>query len=181
MVTRLRTGSRLCTKSMPYAPSLHNFHHIKSCQTCVILCAHGCIMYTGQCPPQGTSLEVSLPPYLTSSHAPPFLLSLAPLLPPPSARFLPALFPSLRPSLPHSFPSSTFPPFLHSRTHPPSHHRFLTQSRCPPSPLSPCSLPPTLPPFLRPSLPPSLHPSLPLILHPTSLLPCLPPCLSALV
>ena len=64
---------------------------------CVVLGAHCCIMYTGQCPPQGTSLEVYLPPYLSSSHAPPVLLSLAPSLPPSSARFIPHLFPSLRP------------------------------------------------------------------------------------
>ena len=28
MVTRLRSGSQLCTKSMPYAPSLYNFDYM---------------------------------------------------------------------------------------------------------------------------------------------------------
>ena len=72
-----------------------------------------------------------------------------------SARFLPPLFPSLRPCLvtflPHLFPSSTLPSFLHSRSHPPSHHRFLTPSPCslPPISLFPC-LPPCLPASRRP-------------------------------
>ena len=50
-------------------------------------------------------------------------------------------------------PSSHAAPLLliHSRSHPPSHHRFITPSPCP----------------------------LPSIIHPSSLLPCLPPCLPA--
>ena len=101
---------------------------------------------------QGTSLGVSVPPYLPSCDGPPLIaplpLSVAPSL--SSARFLPPLFPSLRtcivPFLPHSFPFSTLPPFLFSRSHPPSHHCFLTPSRC--------SLPPHSP--LLPSRPPSI-------------------------
>ena len=109
---------------------------------------------------QGTSLEVSVPPYLPSGDGPPLIapqtLSVAPSL--SSSRFLPPLFPSLRtcivPFLPHLFPLSTLPPFLYSRSHPPSHHCFITPS--------PCSLPPTLP-FFPPSHPPSfVAPSLPL-------------------
>ena len=90
------------------------------------------------------SLPISLPPMVL----PQLLLYLSPLLPFSSARFLPPLFPSLRPLivpfLPHSFPVSTLPPFLYSRSHPPSHHCFLTPSPC------------SLTPILRPSslLPP---------------------------
>ena len=176
MVTRLRSGSQLCTKSMPYAPSLYNFHHIKSCHPpvkqyitthhntrytkvamaraafCVVLCAHGCIMYTGQCHHQGTSLEVSLPlsPYLPRS-------SLSPFLPPPPL-------------------TSSLPSFIRSV------HPFLTRSLPQPSFRPPLQLPPSL----TSSLPHAISlsslltlPSLLPILHPASLLPCLPPCLSA--
>ena len=112
-------------------------------------CFVRCILYTGQCPPQGTSLEVSLPPYLPSFHAPPLLLSLAPSLLPSSARFLPPLFPSLRPFI-SSFLTRSIPqPFFHSRSHPPSHHCFL------PPPPSPCFLLPILHPSLPGCLPPS--------------------------
>ena len=74
-----------------------------------------------------TSLPISLPPSL-----PPSLLSPAPLLPPYSARFLPPLFPSLRPCLssflnPSSTPAPTLPhiiasslPPLAPSSHPPS-------------------------------------------------------------
>ena len=63
------------------------------------------------------SLEVSLPPDLPSSHAPPLLLTIAPVLPPSSARSLPPpLFPSLRPCL-RSFLTRSLPqPFLPSST-----------------------------------------------------------------
>ena len=141
----------------------HNIRNTKVAMAraafCVVLCAHCCIMsrYTGQCPLQGTSLQVYLPPYLQflpcsslsplpRSVAPSFLRSLHPS---------PLSFaPSMTTFLPHSFPSSSFPPFLHSRSHPPSHHRFLTPSRCslhllPLAPSLPPSLPPTLPPSLR--------------------------------
>ena len=120
---------------------------------CVVLWAHGCILYTGQCPPQGTSLEVSLLPYLAASRAPIVLLSLASLLPPSSARFFPPLFPSLCPCL----------------------RSFLT--RCLPQTSLPSSTPaPTLPHIITSSRSPVAPPP---ILHPASLLPCLPPCLSA--
>ena len=115
----------------------------------------------------------SLPCSLRSSLAPPLLtpllISLATLLPPflaPSLlRSLPPASPSFDPclvmSLPRSFPSSTLPPFLHSRSLAPSLTSSLPPSLLlfPPSlPPSPCSLPPTL--------------------HPSSLLPCpLPACL----
>ena len=74
-----------------------------------VLCTVYCILASVL---QGTSLEVSLPPYLPSSDGPPLLLLyLPPLLPLSSARFLPPLFPSLRPCIvpfiPHSFPFST--------------------------------------------------------------------------
>ena len=85
------------------------------------------------------SLPPSLSPFLPRSSlsllprsvAPSFLRS----LPPSSLSFAP----SMPTFLPHSFPSSTFPPFLHSRSLPPSH---------PPS-------------CLAPSVPPSLHVCLP--------------------
>ena len=125
---------------------------------CVLFCALTavyCILASVllRVPPlEFTSLPISLPPTLL-----PFS---APSLPPSSARFILHLFPSLRPCLHsfHSFPSSTFPPFLHSRSHPPSHHSFLAPSRCFLPLLSPCSLPPPSdsPSCLAPSVPPSL-------------------------
>ena len=220
MVTRLRSGSQICTKSMPYARSLYNFHHIKSCHPpvkqyitmhhdtrntrvamaraalCVVLCAHGCILYTGQCPPQGTSLEVSLPPSLPS----PTLLHLAC----PSLRC--SLLPPLASSLPsflrsgHACVPSSLVPFLNLPSLPPlqlppsltsSLSHAISLLLPPHSPLAPSlppslprslapSLPPSLPPSIPPSLPPTIPPSLPSsILHPASLLPCLPPWLSA--
>ena len=150
---------------------VYNCHHIKSCHSpvkqyitthhnsrntkvamaraalCVVLCAHSCILFTVQCPPQGTSLEVSLPPYLPRS-------SLSPL-PPSSARFIPPLFPSLHPCL-RSFLTRSLPqPSLPSSTPAPNLPHIIASS-CPlvaPSPYSP----------LAPSLPPScLAPSVPL-------------------
>ena len=91
------------------------------------------ILYTGQCPPQGTSLEVSLPPYAPSSHAP-LPHSVAPFL-------LRSLPPSLRPCL-GSFLTRSLPPL----PLPPSLTSSLPYS-LPPSPCSlppsPCSLPPS--------------------------------------
>ena len=126
---------------------------------CVVLCAiYILYIYTGQCPPHGTSLEVSL--------RPPISLPLT-LLPAPLPRSVaPSLLRSFPPSplslaqsmptfLPHSFPSSTLPPFLHSRSNLP----YIIDSSLPP---------------LAPSLPhPPLAPSLPSF---TASLPaCLPP------
>ena len=75
------------------------------------------------------------------------LLYISPLLPLSSARFLPPLFLSLRPCivpfLPHSFLFSTLPPFLYFRSHPISHHCFLTPSVAPSLPHPP--LVPSLP------------------------------------
>ena len=106
-------------------------------------CVLFCILYTGQCRPQGTSFEVSLPPYLPSSHAHPLLLSLTPLLPLSSAHFVPPIFPSLRPCL-RSFLT-----------------RSLLQPSLPPLPLPPSltsSLPPSLPSLILPRFfPASLH------------------------
>ena len=164
MVTRLRSGFQLCTKyimthhmiTIPVIPkSQWQGPH------CVLFCALTAVSsilasVLLRVPPlKFTSLLISLPPTLLPFSSPSFLHSLYPS---------PLSFaPSMATFLPHSFPSSTFPPFLHSRSHPPSHHRFLTPSRCSLPLLSPCSLPPSLPP----------------ILHPASLLPCHPPCLSA--
>ena len=132
---------------------------------CVVLCARGCILYTGQCPPQGTSLEVSLPPYLPSSHAPPFLLSLAPLFPPSSARFLPRLCPSLRPCLRSFLTRSLHQPSLPSSIPAPTLSHIIA-----------CSRPP-----VAPSLPtlPLLPPSLPSSILPRSFRASLPACLPA--
>ena len=55
------------------------------------------LLHTGQCPPQGTAIEVSLPP---------LLLPLSSSLPPSSNRFHPlSITISLAPSIPLSFPS----------------------------------------------------------------------------
>ena len=129
---------------------------------CVLFRALTAILYTGQCPPRGTSLDVSIPPYIHISLPPTLLPFSSPsihcsLLPPLASSLLSFPRPAMHAFLPHSLSSSTFPPFIHSRSHPPSHHLFITPSRC--SPLSTCSLPP--------------------ILHPVSLLPCLPPYLYA--
>ena len=102
---------------------------------CVLYCVLTAVYRPVSCP--GTSLDVSVPPYVLSSHATPFRLSLAPLLPPYSARFLPSLFPSIRPCLTSSLPHVL--PLL------------------PPSPRCPCSLPPILHPA---SFLPGLHPRL---------------------
>ena len=162
---------------MPYAPN-HNCHHIKSCYPSVkryILTHRYLSFVTPKSQGQGPACEWLVCEYTTSRE-----VSLSPLLPcslpsslnPSSARLLPPLFPSSRPCpvpfLPRSFPSSILDPslnpiFLHWRSLPAYHHRFL-----------PWSLPP-LPPSL-PHLPPSLIPSLPhsLPLPPLSLPPS--PC-----
>ena len=102
---------------------------------CVLFCA----LYTdtGKCPPYGTSLEVYLPPYLPFSRAP-LPRSVAPSL----LRFLPPSPISLAPSMPEFLPQ----PFIHSCSHPPSHHRFLTPSPCS---LLPSSILPCLPPAVQ--------------------------------
>ena len=93
---------------------------------------------------------VSSSGYLPRSFPP----SLLPCSSPSSARFLPPFFPSLR-ACPSSILTRSLPqPFLHSRSDPPSHHRFFTPS-LPHPPLAP-SLPH---PPLAPSLPACLAPS----------------------
>ena len=101
---------------------------------------------------QGTSLEVSVPPYLPSCDGPPLIAPL-PLTVAPS--FLRSLPPSPLPLAPymHSSVPSSLVPFLNPPSlpilplPPPSHHCFLTPSPCSlPPPPSPCSLPPTLHP-----------------------------------
>ena len=129
------------------ASHVHNTRNTKVAMAraalCVVLCAHCCILYTGQCPPQDTSLEVYLPPYVTSSHAPPFLISFAPSLPPSSTRFIPqsplSFAPSIPTFLPHSFPSSTYsplppslPPILHPASLLPCHPPCLPVCQPPP-------------------------------------------------
>ena len=140
-----------------YIP-VHNFFLflIPKCQGQEPRCWLFCALYTvhtGQCPPQGTSLEVSLPPLL-----PPFLV---PYL---HARFLtplspsrPPLSPCLVPSFPRSFPPSTLPLY-------PIPLPRIIDSSLPtlvPSipPTLPCSLPPTLPRFFpAPPCLPAWHP-----------------------
>ena len=109
---------------------------------------------------QGTSLEVSLPPYLSSSDGPPLLLLyLPPLLPLSSASFLNPLFPSLRPCI--SSVHSSLVPFLNPPTLPilplpPSLASLLPRSipLLPPSTTLPF-LPPSHPlSFVAPSVPP---------------------------
>ena len=97
---------------------------------CLVLCAVWFILASVllRVPPlKFPSLPISLPPTL---------LSLAPLLHPSSARFLPPLFPRSV----NAYVPSSLVPFLNPRSHPPSH---------PPS-------------FLAPSLRPSLPSCLPL-------------------
>ena len=115
-------------------------------QRCVLFCALYTV-YTDQCPPQGTSLEVSLPPYRPSSHDP-LHRSVAPSLIRSLRPSPPFLAPSMPTFLPHSFPSSTLPS---SSTPAPSITHIIASSLDPP--LAPIS-----------------------ILHPIPLLPCLPPC-----
>ena len=125
------------------------------------------ILYTGQCPPQDTSLEVSLPCSLNPSSARFLARSLhQPSLPQP---FLPplALSACLASSLPLPPLALSLPPSLPSPC-------YL------PPPPSPCTLPPSSirPPVLHPSScsPSFPHPpSHPRILLPSSLLACLPP------
>ena len=79
---------------------LFHFHHIKRAVLCVVLCAHGCIMYTGQGPPSSGYLPWSFPPSLS-----PFLpcSSLSPLPRPVAPSSLCSLPPcpiSFAPSLP---------------------------------------------------------------------------------
>ena len=115
---------------------LYKFVILKVAMASVLFCA----LYS-QCPTQGTTLEVSLPPYRPSSHAP-LPRSVAPSfirsLPPSSLSLTPFLSstlpplplpPSLTSSLPHSLPSSLapshppsllpcLPPCLHASRHP---------------------------------------------------------------
>ena len=105
------------------------------------------ILYTGQYPPQDTSLEVSLPCSLLSS------------LNPSPTRFLPPAV------------NASSRPFLARSLHQPS----LPQPSLPPLMLSAClasSLPLSHPPSIPPSLPPSLHPLVPSL---PPLVPSLPP------
>ena len=109
---------------------------------------------------QGTSLEVSVPPYFPSCDGPPIIAPL-PL--------------SVAPSLLRSLPPSPLPlaPHMHSSV-PSSLVPFLNPPSLPILPLPPSLA--TLIPHSIPLLPPSppspssLHPTL----HPSSLLPCLP-------
>ena len=109
---------------------------------------------------QGTSLEVSVPPYLPSCDGPPLIAPL-PLSVAPS--FLRSLPPSPLPLAPymHSSVPSSLVPFLNPPSlpilplPPPSHHCFLTPSPCslPPSTTLPLFPPSHPPPFVAPSLP----------------------------
>ena len=107
-------------------------------------CFVHCMLYTGQCPPQGTSLQVSLRPSLAPSLAHRHR-TVAPSLP----RSLSPQLASSLPSVPSSLvPSSTLPSFtparsrhhIISRSFPPSLPPSLPPSH-PHSPTSPCSLP----------------------------------------
>ena len=145
----------------PYTTTHHNTVYIPVYNLVFIIpksqwqgprCALFCALYrptAGQCPPHDTPLEVSPPPYLPSSHAPPLLHSSAPLLPP--------VFPSLRPCL----------------------RSFLTRSlpQPPPSSTPALTLPHIIASSIDPPYAPSLT-TLPLLpsshLHSSSALPCLP-------
>ena len=119
---------------------------------------------------QGTSLEVSVPPYLPSCDGPPLIAPLPLSVAPSLIRSLPPSLLPLAPYMQSSVPSSLVP-FLNPPSlpilplpPPPSHHCFLTPSHC--------SLPPH--PSLLPSLPPSiLRRSFPSSLpHPIQCTPC---------
>ena len=159
----------------------HNCHHKKSCYppdtqyTEFIITKYQWkvvgwfvnILFTGQCPPQDTSLEVSFPCSRPSS------------LNPSSVRFLPpAIHASSRPFLIRSLyqtslPQPSLPPLMHSAC--------LASSLPLSLPLLSPSIPPLVPSLphhpLTPSLPLSLPCSIPPILLPFSLLACPPPCL----
>ena len=101
------------------------------------------ILYTGLCPPRGTSLEVFFPPLLPFPLLPPFLCQTI------SRSLLPSHL-SIALSMPLSVPSLTHPP----STHPSSTDALSLLS------IIASSLPP-LDPFLplQPPLAPSLQPS----------------------
>ena len=107
---------------------------------------------------QGTSLEVSLPPYLPSSDGPPLIAPLSLSVAPSLLRSLPPSPLPLAPSMHSSVPSLLFPclnpPYLPILPLPPSLASLLPHSI------------PLLPSFPTCSLPP--------ILRPSSVLPCLP-------
>ena len=95
-------------------------------ELCVVLCAvYWPVSSSGYIP---WSFPPSLSHFLPRSSLAHLPRSVAPSL----VRSLPpsplSLAPSMPTFLPHSLPSSTLPPFLHSRSHPPAHHRFLTPS-----------------------------------------------------
>ena len=123
---------------------VHNCHHIKSCHPPVkqYITTHQNMefiyqftifillyQYLKECPPQGTSLDVSLPPLFSSTITPPLLLSLARLLP-PTRSLLPPLA-SYRLYFPRAFHASFRP--------------FLARSIIKPPSLNPPSLPPSTP------------------------------------
>ena len=127
---------------------------------CVVLCAHGCILYTvllSVLPLKFPSLLISLPPTLLPFSSPSLRCSLLPPLASSLQTFLRSV---------HAYVPSSLVPFLNLPSLPPlplppsltsSHPHALPLLH--PSPFSPCSIPP--------------------ILHPASLLPCLLPCLPA--
>ena len=172
-----------------YAPSpshmhpVNNYHHTKSCHPTVKQyitthhnkkfipvipksqrlrprCVYGYILYTGQCPRQDTSLDVSLPLYLLPPTLLPFSTpSLRCSLLPPLASSLPSFLRSV-----HAYVPSSLVPFLNIPSLPPlplppSHTSSLPHALplLPPSPLSHCSLTPSHPPScIAPSVPPPL-------------------------
>ena len=109
-------------------------------------------------------LSRSFPPSLAPSSLAPLTHPIAPSFPAPSLL-------RLRPPSPLSLSRShtvhsSLVPFInpHSRSLPPSYHRFLPPSPCSLLPPTLPLLPPThLPSFLAPSLPPSLPACLPAI------------------
>ena len=206
MVTRIRSGSLLCTESMSYTPrplpsrkimsstwqTIHNVYHACS----IILICNNKVSMARAALWDGlwiycvlVSALLMIPPLKFASLAPlltPFLVQFLLRSLPPSRR------PCFVPSLPRAFPSSTLPPslnppFLHWRSLPAS---IIAASLPLLSPSLLLSLPPSLPlflpsptiPLLPPSLPPSsllpsLHPSS-CSLPPSPTLPCsLPPIL----
>ena len=195
MVTRLRSGSHLCAKSMPNAlspqlpsrksmsstcqkntlrritiQSLYTVYNFYICNTKVEMArATLCVVLSAvYCILASVLLRV--PPL----KFPSLPISLPPIL-------LPCSSPSLRSSLPPPLASSlpSFPRSVHAYAHS-SFVPYLNPASLPPLPLPP-SLTSSLPHSL-PSLPPSPHSPclLPHILHhPSSLLPCLHPCMSA--
>ena len=170
MVTRLRSGSQLCTNydTSQYVQSLYARLQFCICNLpksqwqgprCVLFC----VLYTAWVPYcilasvllrvhplKFPSLPISLPPTLLPCCSD----SLHCSIPPQLASSLPSFPRTVHAYVPSSLVPFLNPPFLHSRSHTSSLPHSLPLH--PPSPTFPLLHPSHPPSFLAPSLPPSL-------------------------